>query len=234
MHITRQGATRGHTTLSWLQGHHTFSFGEYYDPAYVGFGPLRALNEDRVAPGAGFGQHTHQDMEILSWVLSGTLEHKDSLGNGAQLHPGELQRISAGTGIRHSEFNSSNKHPLHLLQIWIVPEKSGLPPEYEQKAFPPPVLANQWCLIASGRSRPGAVRIHQDVDLYALRMSASHQMTHVPMTKERKIWLQVTRGRVETDGDTLSAGDGAAWTAAASVDVLAQHNSEILLFDMIA
>src|SRR5271156_6910969 len=150
MHITRKGADRGLADFGWLQSRHTFSFGEYHDPKHMGFGSLRVINEDRGAPGAGFGKHPHQDMEILTWVLSGTLEHKDSLGTGAQIRPGELQRMSAGTGVTHSEFNGSATEPVHFLQIWLLPERSNLSPGYEQRSFPAAELRNRWCLIGSG------------------------------------------------------------------------------------
>ena len=231
MHITRKGADRGLADFGWLQSRHTFSFGEYHDPKHMGFGSLRVINEDRVAPGAGFGKHPHRDMEILSWVLSGTLEHKDSLGTGAQIRPGELQRMSAGTGVTHSEFNASNKDPVHFLQIWIMPDQQGLKPEYEQNNFPPAELIDQWRLIASGVPRAGAVKVHQDVDLYAARLGATRALTHTPRG-DRKIWLQVARGSVETDGEKLEAGDAAAWVNAEPIQIVAMDDSELLLFDM--
>jgi redox-sensitive bicupin YhaK (pirin superfamily) len=197
----------------------------------MGFGPLRVINEDRVAPGAGFGKHPHQDMEILSWVLSGTLEHKDSLGTGAQIRPGELQRMTAGTGVTHSEFNASNSDPVHFLQIWILPERKGLKAGYEQRAFQPTQLADQWHLVASGKPSDGAIKIHQDVELFATRLSAGRELIHETAC-ERKLWLQVTRGEVETEGETLLAGDGIAWTDAASLRVRAKTAAEVLLFDM--
>src|SRR5437868_2088516 len=178
MHVTRRSEDRGLADFGWLKSRHTFSFGDYHDPDRMGFGPLRVINEDRVAPGKGFGEHAHRDMEILSWVLEGTLEHKDSLGTGAQIRPGELQRMSAGTGVTHSEFNGSASEPVHFLQIWLLPERSSLSPGYEQRAFPAPELVNQWRLIASGSPRDGAVRIHQDVDLYATRLAAGPGSLH--------------------------------------------------------
>ena len=172
MHVTRRSADRGFADFGWLKSRHTFSFGDYYDPAHMGFGPLRVINEDRVAPGAGFGKHPHRDMEILSWVLEGTLEHKDSLGTGAKIHPGELQRMTAGTGVTHSEFNGSKTDPVHFLQIWVIPKRTGLPPAYEQRTFPSQELSNQWRLLASGHPRDGAITIHQDIELYGTRLSA--------------------------------------------------------------
>ncbi len=231
MHVTRRSADRGLADFGWLKSRHTFSFGDYYDPAHMGFGPLRVINEDRVAPGAGFGKHPHRDMEILSWVLEGTLEHKDSLGTGAKIHPGELQRMTAGTGVTHSEFNGSQTDPVHFLQIWMIPERTGLTPGYEQRSFPAQELSNQWRLLASGDPRNGAITIHQDVELYAARISAGQRLDHVAAAG-RKLWLQVARGSVETDGEVLSAGDGAAWSEAQSIRVTAKEDAELLLFDM--
>jgi redox-sensitive bicupin YhaK (pirin superfamily) len=219
--------------FGWLQSWHTFSFAQYRDPRQMGFGPLRVINEDRLAAGAGFGRHPDRDMEILSWVLSGTLEHKDSLGTGTQIHPGELQRMTAGTGVIHSEFNASCREQLHLLRIWIVPDRRGLTPEYEQSNFVPADLADQWRLIASGTPCNGAVKIHQDVNLYVARLSATCELTHIPQGG-RKVWLQVARGGVEADGETLAAGDAAAWTHAEPIRVLSKQDSEVLLFDMAA
>lgn len=232
MHVTRRSADRGLADFGWLKSRHTFSFGDYHDGAHMGFGPLRVINEDRVAPGEGFGKHPHRDMEILSWVLEGTLEHKDSLGTGAQIHPGELQRMSAGTGVTHSEFNGSATAPVHFLQIWVIPERTGLAPGYEQRSFPPQELANQWRLLASGKPRDGALTIHQDVDLYATRLAASKELDYVPRPG-CKLWLQIARGSVESDGDVLSAGDGVAWSSPQSIRVNAKEDAELLLFDMI-
>jgi redox-sensitive bicupin YhaK (pirin superfamily) len=231
VYLIRRANDRGHADFGWLQSRHTFSFGNYHDPNHMGFGPLRVINEDRVAPGAGFGKHPHQDMEILSWVLSGTLEHKDSLGTGEKIRPGELQRMTAGTGVTHSEFNASNSESVHFLQIWILPNRKGLKPGYEQRSFAPAQLTDQWHLIASGNSRDGAVTIHQDVDLYTTRLSAGHELTH-NTSSGRKLWLQVMRGSVVTEGEKLSAGDGIAWTDTTSVRVRANAAAEILLFDM--
>lgn len=231
MHIVRRANDRGVADFGWLQSRHTFSFGNYADPSHMGFGPLRVINEDRVAPGQGFGKHPHQDMEILSWVLSGTLEHKDSLGTGAQIRPGELQRMTAGTGVMHSEFNASNSEPVHFLQIWILPAHKALKAGYEQRAFAAADLADQWHLIASGNPRDGAVKIHQDVDLFATRLSAGRELVH-DTARDRKLWLQVTRGNVEMEGETLHAGDGVAWSDTESLSVRANTDAEVLLFDM--
>jgi hypothetical protein len=231
MHVTRRSADRGLADFGWLKSRHTFSFGDYYDPAHMGFGPLRVINEDRVAPGAGFGKHPHRDMEILSWVLEGTLEHKDSLGTGAKIHPGELQRMTAGTGVTHSEFNGSKTDPVHFLQIWVIPKRTGLPPAYEQRTFPSQELSNQWRLLASGHPRDGAITIHQDIELYGTRLNAGRLLDHVA-SPGRRLWLQVARGNVEIDGDVFRAGDGAAWSDATSIHVIAKEDAELLLFDM--
>src|ERR1700683_3620875 len=178
MHAIRLSQDRGRADHGWLDSRHTFSFADYHDPRFMSFGPLRVINEDRVAPGAGFGSHSHSDMEILSWVLSGALEHKDSLGTGAVIRPGELQRMTAGTGVTHSEFNGSQSDPGHFLQIWVIPARAGLPPGYEQRSFPAHELNNQWRLLASGVPHDGALTIHQDVELYAARLAAGLSLNH--------------------------------------------------------
>jgi redox-sensitive bicupin YhaK (pirin superfamily) len=231
MHVTRRSEDRGLADLGWLKSRHTFSFGDYHDLSHMGFGPLRVINEDRVAPGKGFGTHPHRDMEILSWVLEGTLEHMDSLGTGAKIRPRELQRMTAGTGITHSEFNGSRSEPVHFLQIWVVPARNGLAPGYEQVAFSEKQLDNRWCLIASGSAAEGAVTIHQDVELYTARLKAARSLDYVG-SPGRKLWLQVARGSIETDGDVLRTGDGAAWTEHSSLRVHAKEDAELLLFDM--
>jgi len=231
MHVTRRSEDRGLADFGWLKSRHTFSFGDYHDSAHMGFGPLRVINEDRVAPGQGFGKHPHRDMEILSWVLEGTLEHKDSLGTGAKIHPGELQRMTAGTGVTHSEFNGSQSESVHFLQIWVVPARTGLAPGYEQRAFPARELSSRWRLLASGTPQHGALTIHQDVELYAARLEAGRSLDHT-VSPGRKLWLQVARGTVETDSDVLYAGDGAAWTDTTSIRVRAKEDAELLLFDM--
>ena len=180
MKTIRRSTERGFADHGWLVSRHTFSFASYHDPKHMGFGALRVINEDRVAPGAGFGAHSHRDMEILSWVLDGALQHKDSLGTGAVIRPGELQRMTAGTGVTHSEFNASSTDPVHFLQIWILPERAGLPPSYEQRAFAADELKNVWCLVASGQPRGGAVKVHQDVHLSIARLDAGKSLTYAP------------------------------------------------------
>jgi redox-sensitive bicupin YhaK (pirin superfamily) len=231
MHAIRLSHERGHVDFGWLNSRHTFSFGEYHDPRFMGFGPLRVINEDRVAPGKGFGTHSHRDMEILSWVLDGALEHKDSLGTGAVIRPGELQRMTAGTGVTHSEFNGSPSEPVHFLQIWLLPELQGLEPGYEQRAFAPADLQDRWRLIAARDGRDGAVKVHQDADLYAARVSGGAELVHTP-APGRRLWLQVARGSVESDGQILSAGDAISWLGPAKVVIRAREPGEVLLFDM--
>jgi redox-sensitive bicupin YhaK (pirin superfamily) len=231
MKTIRRSAERGLADHGWLVSRHTFSFAGYNDAQHMGFGALRVINEDRVAPGQGFGAHSHRDMEILSWVLNGALQHKDSLGTGAVIRPGELQRMSAGTGVTHSEFNASSTDPVHFLQIWILPERAGLPSSYEQRAFTPDELANRWRLVASGQPRDGAVKVHQDVHLSIARLDAGRTLTYAP-AKKRRVWLQVARGSVEVEGSVLEVGDAAGWTDAAELEVRAVSDAELLLFDL--
>jgi len=226
----RRSAERGFVDAGWLKSRHTFSFGGYHDDRFMGFGPLRVINEDRVEPGRGFGQHSHQNMEILSWVLDGGLQHKDSLGTGAVIAPGEMQRMTAGTGITHSEFNDSSAKPVHFLQIWILPAAPGLKPGYEQRDFSDKLDGNLQ-LVASEDGRDGSVLIHQDVDLYAARLKTDAQHTH--QFKPGRIgWVQVARGSVELDGQVLEQGDGAAIDGQAELKIEALEAAEILLFDM--
>lgn len=243
MVTVRLGRERGHTVLDWLDSYHTFSFDQYYDPDWVGFRTLRVLNEDRVAPGRGFGSHPHRDMEILTYVLAGALEHKDSLGTGSVIRPGELQRMSAGAGIAHSEFNASKTEPVHLLQIWIRPEKKGLPPGYEQKTFSREGMKGKLLPIAgrdeprrdSPRSSPrGAgdiITVHQDVSLYATELSPGQAVRHA-LAPGRHAWVQVARGAVTVNGTPLAAGDAAGLSDEPQVELAASTPSELLLFDL--
>lgn len=228
----RPAAERGHARFGWLDSQHSFSFGEYYDPAHMGFGPLRVINEDRVAPGAGFPTHGHRDMEIISYVLDGALEHRDSIGTGAVIRPGEVQRMSAGTGIRHSEYNHSRSAPVHFLQIWIMPERDGIAPGYEQKAFPEAERRNALRLVASRDGRDGAITIHQDVDLYAALLDPQRS-TAFALRTGRRAWLQVARGRVTVNATALAEGDGAAISDLESLTITGVEPAEILLFDMV-
>jgi hypothetical protein len=227
----RRSEDRGASRLDWLDSRHTFSFADYYDPSHTGFRTLRVINDDRIAPGAGFGAHAHRDMEILTWVLDGALQHRDSLGNGSVIRPGEAQRMTAGTGIRHSEYNPSRSEPARLLQIWILPERAGLPPGYEQRGYEPADLRGRLLLIASRAGRDGSVTLHQDADVYAARLEHRESARHA-LVPGRHAWLQVARGAVTLDGHRLAEGDGAAITAEARLEISAESPAEVLLFDL--
>ncbi len=227
----RPRGQRGRTALHWLESAHTFSFGDYYDPAHQGFRALRVINEDLVAPGTGFGMHPHRDMEIVTYVLSGSLQHRDSLGTGSVIRPGEVQRMTAGTGILHSEHNPSPSEPVHLLQIWLLPERRGLKPSYEQKAFPESERQGRLRLVASREGRDGSVTIHQDVKLFVGLLDAGERVRN-ELGAGRHAWVQVARGAVTVNGQKLQAGDGAALADEPAVELSAQAPSELLLFDM--
>jgi redox-sensitive bicupin YhaK (pirin superfamily) len=230
LHI-RHATERGHADHGWLDTWHTFSFADYYEPAHMGFRSLRVINEDRVAPGQGFGMHGHRDMEIVTLVLKGALEHRDSLGNGEVLRPGELQRMSAGTGIRHSEFNPSASEPVHLYQIWLLPDEKGLTPSYEQKAFDKAAQRNRLRLVASPDGRDGALTIHQDAELYLATLTEGACVTH-PLRPGRAAWLQVLSGAVTLNGASLQASDGVAITDESLLTIEAASAAELLLFDL--
>ena len=227
----RPAASRGRTAIDWLDSWHTFSFGEYHDPQWRGFRSLRVINDDRVAPGGGFDTHPHRDMEIITWVLSGALEHRDSLGNGSVIRPGDMQRMTAGTGILHSEFNPSPTEAVHLLQIWLFPDRKGLPPGYEQRAFPPAELQNALRLVASRDGRDGSVTIHQDADVYAATLDGGRSLRH-ELAAGRHAWLQVAGGNVVVNGRELKAGDGAAASDVSSLEIAARDAAELVLFDL--
>jgi quercetin 2,3-dioxygenase len=229
----RPGDERGVASFGWLDSRHSFSFGHYYDPNHMGFGVLRVINEDRVKPGAGFETHGHRDMEIISYVLTGALEHKDSLGTGSVIRPGEVQRMTAGTGIRHSEYNPSKTDPVHFLQIWILPEREDLAPGYEQKTIPGADRRGRLRLIGSRDGREGSVTIHQDVDLYAGLFGAG-ESAWLDLRPGRNAWVQVARGEVDVNGARLNAGDGAAITDAEAVEIGGRKSGEVLVFDMAA
>jgi len=229
----RSSDARGHANFGWLDSRHTFSFGHYYDAAHMGFGALRVINEDRVAPGGGFPTHGHSDMEIISYVLDGALQHKDSLGTGSVIRPGEVQRMTAGTGIRHSEYNDSGTEPVHFLQIWIVPERDGLTPGYEQKAFPLAERNGRLRLVGSRDGRDGSVTIHQDVDLYSAVLAAGTTVT-LPVRTGRQVWVQVARGMLRVDGTAVSAGDGLAVTDSGDLTLETGEDAEVLVFDLAA
>ena len=231
MITVRKAQERGHVNHGWLDTFHTFSFASYYDPKQMGFGDLRVINDDRVAPKRGFGTHSHEDMEIVTYVLEGALEHKDSLGTGSVIRPGDVQRMSAGTGVTHSEFNASADEPVHLLQIWILPERAGLAPSYEQKQFPAETRRGQLALVASHDARDGSLRVHQDVDLYATLLGDGDVVSH-ELERGRRAWLQVARGSLELNGVALQAGDGAAVSGETKLQLARARDAEALLFDL--
>jgi len=227
----RPAGARGHFDFGWLDTRHTFSFGEYFDPEHTQFHALRVLNEDRVQPGRGFGTHGHRDMEILTWVLSGALEHRDSLGTHGVIRPGEAQVMSAGTGIRHSEFNASAAEEVHFLQIWLLPERQGLAPRYDQVAFPEAELANRLRLIASPDGAGGSVKLFQDVKVFAARLEAGQEV-QVEVPSGRAGFLHVAKGSVTLQGQSMNAGDAARIEGEPPLVVAAGSPSEILFFDL--
>jgi quercetin 2,3-dioxygenase len=227
----RKSSDRGHFDHGWLDTYHTFSFSDYYDPAHMGFRSLSVINEDRVAPGAGFGMHGHRDMEIVTYVLSGALEHKDSLGHGEVLRPGELQHISAGSGIRHSEFNPSRVDPVHLYQIWLLPWQPGLEPSYGQKAFDPRARADKWQLVASPDGADGSLTIQQDARIFLADLSAGTELAR-ELAPGRHAWLQVLRGQVDLNGNKLDTSDAAAISQESQLLLRAADGAELLLFDL--
>jgi hypothetical protein len=227
----RRSQERGHFDRGWLDTYHTFSFDEYYDPRFVHFRSLRVLNEDRVAPGKGFPMHSHRDMEIVTYVLDGALQHRDNMGNGSVIRPGDVQRMSAGKGVSHSEFNASRDEPVHLLQIWMLPAKTGLAPEYEQKTFPEAEKRERLRLVASSDGRDGSVTIHQDASIYAARLGAGKGVSH-KLAPQRHAWVQVARGRVRLNGCVLEPGDGAAISEESNVELSGAGDAEVLLFDL--
>lgn len=227
----RKSEDRGHFDLGWLDTYHTFSFDQYYDPAHTHFRSLRVMNEDRVQPSNGFPTHSHRDMEILTYILSGGLEHSDSMGNGSVIRPGDVQRMSAGSGVSHSEFNPSATETVHLLQIWILPERHGLTPSYEEKFFSKEERGGQLRLIASKNGREGSVTIHQDARVYASVLEAGQAVVHT-LNQSRYAWLQVAHGTVTLNEVELKQGDGAAVSRESQVQIVAQDQAEVLLFDL--
>jgi hypothetical protein len=231
MKSIRKAADRGHAQHGWLESFHTFSFADYYDSRFMGFRALRVINEDRVQPGQGFGRHSHRDMEIVTYVIDGALEHGDSLGTGSVIRPGDVQRMSAGSGITHSEFNASDKELVHFLQIWILPERAGIAPSYEQKHFAASERAGRLRLVGSNDGREGSVRIHQDVALYAGVLAPGQSATH-DLAPDRHAWIQVVRGALSQDGMPLAAGDGVAVSREPRIELTAREPSEVLVFDL--
>ena len=223
--------SRGAADHGWLKSKHTFSFADYHNPDRMGFAKLRVVNEDWIEPGMGFGTHPHRDMEIVTYMVDGALEHKDSMGNGSTIRPGELQRMTAGTGVLHSEFNHSQDEQAHLLQIWILPERNGLEPGYEQKLFPSEEKLNTWRIVGSRDGRDGSLTIHQDVNLLSTELEAGEELDYA-FDDRRRGFLQVVRGSIEVDGQSLSAGDAVATQDQATLTVRATDDAELLLFDM--
>ncbi|MGE5344674.1 MAG: pirin family protein, partial [Acidithiobacillales bacterium] len=231
MITTRRAAERGHTDWGWLDSRHTFSFGDYFDEAHMGFRSLRVLNDDRVKPGAGFGTHGHRDMEILSYVLEGALEHKDSSGGGGVIRPGEIQFMRAGSGVRHSEYNNSETEPVHFLQIWIVPDEQSLAPTYGQKTFDREAAKKAFVLLASKEGRDGTIQIRQDVDVFVTVLAAGEQR-ELPLRPGRHAWVHVARGSVSLNGVDIHEGDGAAVSEENGLSFLGDQASEVLVFDL--
>ena len=231
MITVRKAADRGQSKLDWLDSRHTFSFADYFDPAHVAFSKLRVINDDRVAPGRGFGTHGHRDMEIVSYVVEGAIEHKDSLGTGSIIRPGDVQRMTAGTGVRHSEFNPSATESLHFLQIWILPRVEGLTPSYEQRSFPPAERRGRWRLVASPDGREGSVTVHQDVSLFAGSFEKGER-ANLSFASGRKAWVQVVRGAISVNGTRLEEGDGAAVVGEQELAFADGEAAELLAFDL--
>lgn len=229
----RKAAARGTVNFGWLDSKHTFSFGSYHDPEHMGFGSLRVINDDRVEPGQGFDTHPHKDMEIISYVIDGSLAHKDSMGNGSTIEYGEVQRMTAGSGVLHSEFNPSDDQTVHFLQIWILPERASLEPGYEQKRFDRADKLNQLCLVVSQQGRENSLTVHQDVDVYASVTEPGSELIHNIATG-RQVWLQVVSGELSTNGFGISAGDGLAISDSGPLKIVANDESEFLLFDLAA
>ncbi len=227
----RRAEDRGHADHGWLNTYHSFSFADYYDPAHMGFRSLRVINEDRVQPGQGFGTHPHRDMEIISYVLEGGLQHRDSMGNGSVIRPGEVQRMSAGTGVTHSEFNASRVELVHFLQIWLYPARNGIVPGYEQKAMDRNDLAGRLRLIASQDGRDGSVTIHTDASLYAGVFNRGMK-GELPLPRGRHAWVQIARGKARVNGHELKAGDGVAMSDVPAVLVEGLDACEVLVFDL--
>jgi len=227
----RPSSERGHANFGWLDSYHSFSFGNYYDPSHMGFRTLRVINEDRVQPSQGFGTHPHRDMEILTYVLSGALSHQDSMGNTSTIHATELQRMTAGTGITHSEFNASASDPVHFLQIWILPEAEGLTPSYEEATVQPAVLQAQWQLLASRQGGEDTLTVHQDMNLYATRLVSGEERSFT-LQADRHAWIQVTQGKISLNELSLGAGDGAAVSHETLLEMQAYADAEVLLFDL--
>jgi redox-sensitive bicupin YhaK (pirin superfamily) len=231
MMLLRKATERGHANHGWLDSHHTFSFADYYDPAHMGFRALRVINEDRVTGGQGFGKHSHRDMEIISYVLAGGLEHKDSMGTGAVIRPGDVQRMSAGTGVTHSEYNASKRDPVHFLQIWLMPDRRGIPPSYEQKTFTTEDKAGRLRLVASPDGREDSVTIHADATLYAGMFEAGQTAEHT-LAPGRHAWIHIVRGAARINGNEVGAGDAVGLSEERTVRIEGIDAAELLVFDL--
>lgn len=227
----RQSSERGHANRGWLDSYHSFSFADYYDPDWMGFSVLRVINEDVIAPAKGFGTHSHSDMEIITYILKGELAHKDSMGNVETIKQGYVQRMTAGTGVSHSEFNASSTEPVHLLQIWITPNQLHLTPGYEDKFFDPALKLNQWCLLASQNGAQNALIVHQDIALYAAQLTDKHALNYT-LKPNRKAYVQIALGDVEVNGKRLITGDAALFNANELIAIKALNSAEVLLFDL--
>jgi quercetin 2,3-dioxygenase len=232
MIAVRKAEDRGRSRISWLDSYHTFSFSDYHDPEHMGFRSLRVINDDTVAPAGGFGTHGHRDMEIITYVLDGALEHSDSIGTGSVIRPGDVQKMSAGSGIRHSEFNHSKSEAVHFLQIWIIPDRSGVKPAYEQINFPREAKLGKLLLVASNEERDGLIHIQQDAKLYVTVLESVDQRVEYAFARGRHSWVHVARGTVSVNGQTLKAGDGAAITDEAKIAISGEPGGEVLLFDL--
>ena len=231
MNEIRRADDRGFADHGWLKSFHSFSFANYYDPQHMGFGPLRVINEDRVANGAGFGKHPHNDMEIISYVLSGELEHKDSMGNGSVIRPGDVQRMSAGTGVVHSEYNQSKTEPVHFLQIWIIPDEQGIQPGYEQKFFPDEDKRGRLCIVASPDGRDRSIRIHQNALIFSTLVDGEERVEH-DLADGRQAYVHVARGNVTINGEALKSGDALKIRDERNVTIERGEQAEVLLFDL--
>jgi quercetin 2,3-dioxygenase len=231
MITVRSAQDRGLTDAGWLNSRHSFSFADYYDPEHMNFSTLRVINDDHVSPGSGFGTHPHKDMEIVTYVLSGALEHRDSMGNGSVIHPGDVQRMSAGTGVTHSEWNHSKTEAVHFLQIWIIPERTRIEPSYEQQRFEPGELRDRLKLVASRDGRDGSVTLHQDTAIYVAKLSANKSIDFQPASG-RHVWVQVASGAMTLGGVDLGEGDGAAISDEARLELRASTEAEVLVFDL--
>lgn len=228
----RKAEDRGVSRIDWLNSHHTFSFSDYHDPRHMGFRSLRVINDDTVAPAGGFGTHAHRDMEIITYVLDGALAHSDSLGTGSVIRPGDVQKMSAGTGIRHSEFNHSQTDPVHFLQIWIIPERAGITPGYSQLNFPREAKLGKLLLVGANEDREDLIRINQDVRMYVSVLDSPQQRVEHTLAAGRHAWIHVATGSVNINGNTLNAGDAAAITAESKIEISGSPSGEVLLFDL--